>query len=298
MKKVLKFIAITISALLGLVLVFVAVTNLIALSRLNRQYDIGIETVAIPEEDSVRERGEHLIRAVSICTGCHGEDLGGEEFINAPFIGQFHAPNLTPDEGGKASQFSSEDWVRALRHGVNQTGRPLLFMPSQHYNNYSDEDLGAIIAYLETIPPVDRETPPRRISVIGRTLLALDVFGEIPAEEIDHNSETPPAPPEENAAKYGEYLVTVAICKDCHGENLAGGEVGPGDPFAPNLTQGGELIGWAEEDFFTLIRTGVHPTGRKISTVMPWESYRNMTDTELRAIWRFLQELPALPNNE
>jgi hypothetical protein len=173
-----------------------------------------------------------------------------------------------------------------------------MFMPSHRFRFYSDADLGAMVAYIQSVPPADKETPPRRLSVTGRIFVALGILDEIPAQVIEHSS-PPPLPPAEAASpEYGEFLVTVATCQDCHGENLAGGQVGPNDPFAPNLTRGGELVGWTETDFFTLMRTGVHPTGRTISTVMPWQAFRNMTDTELKAIWAYLQGLPALPTNE
>jgi mono/diheme cytochrome c family protein len=223
--------------------------------------------------------------------------ISEERIYRRPILAQIYAPNLT-SEREKASHYSGEDWVRVLRHGVNQSGRPLLFMPAQYYRHYSDADLGAIVAYIQSMPPVDQETPPRRLFLIGRILFALDNFGKTPAEMIDHGN-IPSQPPEEGVSpEYGEFLATVGTCKNCHGENLAGGEVGPDDPFAPNLTPGGELVGWAEEDFFTLIRTGVHPSGRTIDPVMPWQSFKNMTDTELRAIWVYLQGLPALQTNE
>jgi hypothetical protein len=57
-------------------------------------------------------------------------------------------------------------------------------------------------------------------------------------------------------------------------------------------------VGWTEEDFFILVRTGVHPSGRTIDSAMPWQSFRNMTDTELRAIWAYLQGLPALSTKD
>lgn len=67
-------------------------------------------------------------------------------------------------------------------------------------------------------------------------------------------------------------------------------------PWGANLTPGGELGSWTEEDFFTLIRTGMHPSGRQILDYMPWEYFRHITDTELSAIWAYLQSLPALEN--
>ena len=297
MKAVIKYLLLVIGALLALVLVAGLVLNVLAQSRLNRRYEIAVAPIAIPEGESARTRGEHLVQAVSACTGCHGPDLGGQAFIDEPIVGQIYAPNLTSGEGGKASQFSSEDWVRVLRHGVDQSGRPLLFMPSQHFRHYGDDDLGAIVAYIQSAPPVDGESPPRRLSPTGRILFALGAFEELPADMIGH-ADAPPAPPPEGVSpEYGAFLVTVAACKDCHGENLAGGQVGPDDPFASNLTPGGELVGWTEEDFFTLMRTGTHPSGRTIDPTMPWQSFRNMTDTELQAIWAYLQGLPDLPTN-
>jgi hypothetical protein len=95
---------------------------------------------------------------VSACIGCHGPDLGGQAFIDEPIVGQIYTPNLTSGTGGRASRFSSEDWVRMLRHGVDKTGRPLLFMPSQYLRRYGDAGLGAIVAYIQSVPPVDGET--------------------------------------------------------------------------------------------------------------------------------------------
>jgi hypothetical protein len=66
----------------------------------------------------------------------------------------------------------------------------------------------------------------------------------------------------------------------------------------PNLTPAGELQGWAQADFITLIRTGVKPTGTQVDAEeMPWDMYSGMTDVELEALWAYLQSLPALPNN-
>jgi len=37
------------------------------------------------------------------------------------------------------------------------------------------------------------------------------------------------------------------------------------------------------------MRTGRRPDGRTLDAAMPWQYYAQMTDLELRAIWRFLQ---------
>ena len=62
----------------------------------------------------------------------------------------------------------------------------------------------------------------------------------------------------------------------------------------PNLTSGGEMVAWSEQDFFTTIRSGVTPSGRQLNEEMPWKFYGQMTDEELKALWLYLQSLPAL----
>jgi len=96
-------------------------------------------------------------------------------------------------------------------------------------------------------------------------------------------------------AEYGQYLVNIAGCQTCHGAELAGGkDPDPAAPSAPNLTPGGELNVWSEADFIQVLRTGITPTGRQLSDYMPWKSFGKMSDDELRAIWLYLESLPAL----
>ena len=56
-----------------------------------------------------------------------------------------------------------EHWAgeRAIRHGVAPDGPKLLFMPSQEFQHFNDDDLGALIAYLKSVPPVKFPNPKR-----------------------------------------------------------------------------------------------------------------------------------------
>jgi len=63
---------------------------------------------------------------------------------------------------------------------------------------------------------------------------------------------------------------------------------------APNLTMGGEMHAWSEADFITTLRTGVTPGGKQLKDVMPWKYFGQMTHDELKAVWLYLQSLPAL----
>ena len=54
------------------------------------------------------------------------------------------------------------------------------------------------------------------------------------------------------------------------------------------------LASWSEAEFMTTLRTGATPGGYPLSEEMPWQSYGQMTNDELKALWLYLQSLPAL----
>jgi cytochrome c553 len=94
--------------------------------------------------------------------------------------------------------------------------------------------------------------------------------------------------------------VNINDCRTCHGQNLSGGK--HPDPSVatrvPNITPGGEPGYWTEEQFLTAIRTGSVPGGHQLNPkLMPWQTYRHLTDDELKAIWLYLQSLPKLASN-
>jgi mono/diheme cytochrome c family protein len=97
-------------------------------------------------------------------------------------------------------------------------------------------------------------------------------------------------------AQYGEYLVNVSGCHDCHGAQLAGGKSAkPGAIDAPNLTPGGDLKTWSEATFINTVRTGVAPNGHKLKPEeMPWKFFGTYSDDELTAIFHYLQSLQPL----
>jgi len=77
--------------------------------------------------------------------------------------GTTYAANLTPDPdtGLKSSAWSEENFLKAMKTGKHiGTGRDILPpMPWQMYSKLGDDDLKAIWAYLQTIPPVKNEVP-------------------------------------------------------------------------------------------------------------------------------------------
>ena len=254
-----------------------------------------VDAVAVPDDEAALVRGEHLVRAISACDGCHGENLGGMVLLDDPAIMTLYGPNLTGGEGGAGARLSDMDWVRAIRHGVGSDGKSLTLMPAQDFRWMTDEDLGAVLAYIKSLPPVDNEIPVPRLGPMGY-LLALTEPGLVPAALFDHAQ--PPAASVEPGVtvEYGGYLVALGTCRDCHGEHLNGRPLPPmlDEPPARNLTPAGELAGWSEEDFLQTIRSGVTPGGHELLEPMVGilPSLQQQTDDELRAIFLYLQSLP------
>lgn len=292
MSKAFKWIAVSFATLFIIVGLAALVLYSLGRARLNETYDPAIATIPMDNSPVAVERGKHLVEAVSACGECHGEGLRGQAFFDEPAVGTVVSANLTSGDGGIAAAYSDEDWIRAIRHGIDPAGSPLLVMPAQHFQNMSAADLNAVVAYLKTVPPVDNVPPATKLTPLTYILIALGQFDDnIPAEYLNHEAPFPEAPPEGATQAYGEYLVSIATCRECHGKELASGQAGPGEPIGPNLTPSGNLGSWSQADFVKLIRTGQTPTGRQINPFMPWRYYSQMTDVELEAIWLYLQSL-------
>jgi cytochrome c553 len=293
MKKVFKWIGIVLAGLLGMLLLALVVMYILGSNRLNRDYDIQVETISIPTDGAAVDSGRHLVEAVTLCQACHGDNLEGAVIDDEPNIALISAPNLTSGQGGVATYYTDEDWVRAVRHGVNPEGRGLIIMHSDLYNNLSEEDLGAIIAYVKSAPAVDNNVPSTKAEPIGRIFVALGMFDVegmplIPAEEIDHKAPFARTLMQDSTQEYGQYLLSITVCSMCHGSDYTGRPpLEPGTPPSPDITTGGRLNGISEQDFISLFRT----RGVGESDYMPWDVYANMTDEELTAILLYLTSL-------
>jgi mono/diheme cytochrome c family protein len=297
--RLIRWFAIIIATLLGVAALAAIVVYGISEAQLRATYQIEVAAPAIPSDAASIARGQHLVNAVSMCAACHSASLDAPNLAGSLFLdippARLGAPNLTSGAGGIGGSYTEADWTRSIRHGVRPDGTPLLFMPAANFYHLSDADLGAIIAYVKSLPAVDNRPPTTQVYPLGRALMVAGLFG-LPAAQIDHSAPRVPAPQPGRTAEYGRYLTTISTCRDCHGANLSGGPIDePGAPPAPNLTPAGALRGWSEEDFINTIRSGKRPGGSELRAPMPWQIARQMTDDELGAIFRYLRSLPALP---
>lgn len=296
MKKALKWIGIVL-----LVLIVIAGITSFYFSnsfekRMAQSFEVNPHDIPIPTDSASIAEGGRLVTIH--CAGCHGKDLGGTKFFDDPSMGSIPASNLTAGKGGIGQAYQDKDFVRAIRHGVKKDGKPAFVMPSKEFQYLSDQDLGNIIAYLKTAPPVDKSWEGPHLTYLAKTLAGTGAFGDIiNAEKIDHASLTNVTAPAAGAtAEYGKYIVRIAGCQSCHGEELNGLQPGePGAPFAPNITPGGAFGDWSQAQFLNTIRTGTTPDNRKLDPkYMPWEGIKLMSDDELTAIYLHLKTLPKL----
>lgn len=280
---------------LGVALVAgVLVTGVYAASewRMRARVDVPLHPLAVHGDPATVAWGAHLV-AREGCAECHGADLGGHVILDDAAIGTLVAPNLTPGRQGAA--LADADWERAVRHGVRRDGTPLLLMPAHEYTGRADDELAAMIAYLRTVPAVDRPSRRPSIGPLARLLLLTGDLALVPAERVAHAAPHPSTMPAAPTAAYGAYLASG--CIGCHGARLAGGPIagGPPDwPPAANLTPAG-LGRWTHGDFVRALRTGRRPDGSPLRPPMSIGATSAMTDVELAALWAYLRTLPALP---
>lgn len=135
--------------------------------------------------DARVERGRYLVR-ITGCHDCHSPKVQGmtpdltrglsgrpgTTLLPSASQGEVHASldltawtgpwgysvasNLTPDPAtGIGTRYTEASFIATMRTGKKPNGTPVMPpMPSEVYQNMTDEDLRAIFAYLRTLKPI------------------------------------------------------------------------------------------------------------------------------------------------
>jgi mono/diheme cytochrome c family protein len=303
MKKVLKWIGIVLGALLVIIVLVAAGLAVYAQASFKPTYaDRPLYPITADTSPEGATRGKYLMEDAMLCAeACHSINetmpfAGGFEAINeGPISVVFAPPNLTSDEATGLGSWTDAEIARAIREGVDKDGVGLIVMPSYTYRALSDEDVAAVVGYLRGVEPVHNEVPPMSGNIVAKIMVALGAFGPSPVGEPISEAQTAPEP---GTVDYGAYMVSLGACRDCHGEDLAGGPLpfaAPGDVMAANLTPAGDLSGWTEGQFIAAVTAGIGEGGRTLDEEMP--RYR-MTEEDLRAIFAYLQTIPAVQSEQ
>ncbi len=316
MKRYLKIGGYVVGGIVVVIIGFVSYINL-AFPKVSPAQNMTVE--ATPER---LERGKYLANHVVGCVECHStrdwtkfagpiivgsEGKRGELFdkqtVGVP--GTFYSRNITPHN---LKNWTDGEIYRLITTGVTKEGKAIFpLMPFLSYASMDPEDVKDVIAYIRTLTPIESTVPDPQydfpMSLIMKT---------IPKDA------TPGTRPEtSDTVQYGEYLVTIAACGDCHtrmekGEPLPGMYLAGGFEFknqygdivrSANLTQSHETgIGlWTEDVFLGKFKTYRDSTKRnqevkphEFNTVMPWSFYSGMKDEDLKAIFRYLKTVPPV----
>lgn len=250
------------------------------------------------------ERGTYLVRSIVACGNCHtpkgpegdlpGQELAGMANVDNNDMWTANGSNITPDTETGIGNWSAEELAVAIREGRRPDGTTIgPPMPFGLYRQLSDEDLHAIVTYVQQVPAVSNAVPASEYRV------PLPPNYGPPVEHV-------PSVSREDTVAYGAYLAgPLGHCIECHSplgpngpdmaNNLgAGGFVfnGPwGQSVSSNITPTG-LERWSDEEIKAMITQGQRPDGSPMKPPMPYTYYANMTEEDLNAIVAYLRQLP------
>ncbi len=257
-------------------------------------------------------RGEYLAIAGN-CASCHttatGEFMAGGVAFETPF-GTLYSTNITPDADTGIGNWSERDFLNAMRHGVRPDNEHLYpAFPYTAYTRISNEDIAAIYAYIQSIPPVNQSAPENELSFPFniRPLMAFwkAIFFEQGVLE-----------PRSEEWNRGAYLVEgLAHCSACHSPrngfgaeikelHMSGGEyldrvrTGEHRPWsAPNLTSTERGLGlWTQQELEDYLKTArndfLESFGPMNQVIM--NSTRFLSDSDINAMAVYLKSLPPI----
>jgi mono/diheme cytochrome c family protein len=89
------------------------------------------------------------------CKTCHAPDLAGSaEVIPGTMV---YSSNITPDDATGVGLWTDLELDQVLRLGKSRSSGEAICDPMPVYANLSDEETADIIAYLRSVPPVNRQ---------------------------------------------------------------------------------------------------------------------------------------------
>jgi len=283
----LRWLGRILGGLVLLLLIAVSVVYVQSNRVINRKHVFTPYPVSVPADSASIARGRQLAQVR--CFGCHGESLQGKaDFFDEPMIARIATPNVPR----KLASLSDAEFAGFLRSGIRKDGTSPFIMPPPGFYHISDADLGALIAYLRSVPATGPETPPNSYRLLGRVGVLLGQFKTAVAS-FDTTQERVGQDPAWATTRHGEYLARM-ICTECHGLRLTGDPAAAGGGAATPALVG--ALGYSLQEFTTLLRTGTpREPGRQLGLMA--ETARGsltwLTNEEIAAIHEYLSALPA-----
>ena len=275
---------------------------------------------ALPAHAPDLANGKYVFTAAG-CAECHAapvkgcddlktkekDVLAGGRCLKTPF-GIFHVPNISPDKETGIGNWTTVDFVNAMKRGVAPDGSYLYpAFPYASYQRMSYEDLIDLKAYLDSLPAVKSEVPPHELGFPFNIRRGLGLWHRL---YVDGESFVPD-PHASAELNRGAYLVRgPGHCVECHSsrnilggivkdEEFAGAKNPEGKGTVPNITSSDDGLGeWSQDDIAYLLETGNTPDFDVIGETMApvQENMAQLTPEDRKAIAAYIKSLPARPD--
>lgn len=285
MNRTLRWIGIAVAGLAGLLIVASASVYALSERILRRTYDVPSVALTIPTDPEAVEEGRRLA-TIHGCLDCHARNGEGRVLFDDPKIARIVAPSLT----AAVRKYTDAQLAVIVRSGIRPDGRSLLVMPGEAFVPMTDADLGRIIAFLRSLPPVPGPEPIIAPGPLGRLGLVTGKFKttvQLIAESV------PPPAAASQEAELGRYLA-LSVCAECHGTSLHGAS-------NPDFTSSDlrVVVAYSPEAFTRLLRTGIALGDRQLRIMSPYarKYLSQLTDSEISALYSYLHALPEGAHN-
>lgn len=316
MRKLLKILLYTVLALVILVGGFVGYIALKGVPHYKADIPTAISSLKVTPDSTRVARGAKI--AALLCNECHKDPntghLTGHPLVDVPEVfGKVSSLNITQDLVHGIGAWTDGELYYFLRTGIHTDGRwSPPFMPK--FPLTADEDLYSVIAWLRSDDPVlapdAHEYPPNKYNLFVK-FLANVAFFPPPLPE-----QTVTVPDSSNQVALGRYVAdALCSCYGCHSTDFTKqddlhpeksfGYYAGGNPMlnregeevhSANLTMDKEtgLGNFTEQQFLEAVKYGKNPRGGPLQ--YPMFPHSALSDTEVKAVWAYLQTIPAIKN--
>jgi mono/diheme cytochrome c family protein len=266
---------------------------------------------ALAGADPVK-RGAYLARAAD-CLVCHttpgGKDYAGGLAFPLPF-GTLYSTNITPDKDTGIGNYSDQDFLNAVQHGVRQDGARLYpAMPFTSYTYMTDADALAIKAYLFSLAPVQAANQENALKFPFNQRWAMWFWSSAFNEDVRFEPNPAKSPQWNRGAYIAEAL---AHCGECHTPRNLAFALDNRGKFAGALTAGWHAFNisadpdtgigkWRDDALFSYLSTGhaagygtaAGPMGEAVD-----QSFSLLSPEDVHALVAYVRSVPAVTSSE
>ena len=266
-------------------------------------------------QEELIARGQYLVTAGN-CASCHtvrgGQFMAGGLAFETPF-GTMYSTNISPDPETGIGSWSDREFLNSMRYGLRPNGEHLYpAFPYTAFTKVVDEDIAAMYAYLQSIPPVRQAALENELAFPFnvRSLMPFWKFLFLDAGEFEQDNN------ESEQWNRGAYLVeALGHCSACHsprnflgaektslamsgGEYLDRVEGGKYRPWsAPNLTATDRGLGlWPAQDVAAYLKTArngfIESFGPMNEVIM--NSTRYLNESDINSMTAYLTSLTGV----